>query len=123
MENRSCKSCGIIQEIEKFPKAGIIKGITYYRYLCTPCYSSTKLGRKKDIRDWYINHKKSLSCTNCGNNDYRVIEFHHLYDKEFSLSSALQRAFSIEKMKAEMKKCIPLCANCHRIEHYNENIV
>jgi hypothetical protein len=123
MENRTCKKCGIIQDLTLFPTAGIINEVAYYRHLCTQCYSKTKVFRKELIREEYLSYKKTLSCTHCGISDYRVIDFHHLENKSFSLSHALSNGYSMDKIMEEIKKCIPLCANCHRIEHHNENIV
>lgn len=62
-------------------------------------------------------------CKNCGNEDFRVLEFHHNRDKDFVISNAAISGFSIEKIKSEIEKCDVLCANCHRIEHYIEDVV
>lgn len=45
-------------------------------------------------------------------------DFHHVdpKQKEFSITSGYQN-MSFDKIYQEVKKCILLCANCHRIEH------
>ena len=39
---RVCKCCNNTKPIEEFAKAGIVKGIQYYRSKCKPCYSLQK---------------------------------------------------------------------------------
>ncbi len=62
------------------------------------------------IRDY----KKTHSCVDCDNSDHRVLEFDHLRNKKFNVSSMV-RCYSIEKIKEEIGKCDIVCANCHRI--------
>ncbi len=76
--------------------------------------------RLNNIKVWYINYKKTLKCVRCKENDYRCLEFHHKGKKEKNISSAVSNGWSIERIKKEMKKCIVLCANCHKREHYIE---
>ncbi|MGZ6005366.1 MAG: hypothetical protein ACXWLH_04415 [Candidatus Saccharimonadales bacterium] len=56
------------------------------------------------------------SCTFCGYNKHPgVLDFHHIdpESKSFGISS---RGFSRswQSIEAELKKCILVCANCHR---------
>lgn len=57
------------------------------------------------------------SCQLCGyDKAVRNLAFHHISNKEFELSS---RGFqySIEKIIAEVRKCILVCHNCHGEVH------
>jgi len=76
--------------------------------------------RKKLIRDWYKNYKSTLSCETCGESDSRCIEFHHKdpQQKKFNLGHYLIKGYSINNIFEEIKKCLVLCANCHRKETY-----
>ena len=78
--------------------------------------------RKKSIRDWYENYKKSHPCVRCGFSDYRALQFHHTdpSQKEFTIGDAVLQGKSIRQLMTEIDKCIVLCANCHRIEHYSD---
>lgn len=115
--NRICKDCGIEKDEINFAKAGIVNGITYYRYRCIQCYSKFKQIRKHKVKDEFLNFKKTLKCAECGNNDFRVLDFDHIdrSTKEFNVADGIQGGFSIEKLMNEVSKCQVLCANCHRM--------
>ncbi len=120
---RTCKNCNRTLNITKFAVAGRKPdGTFWYRYLCKPCYRDSKYIWQRKVRAWFMAYKKRQCCTQCGNADYRVIEFHHehKHDKDFCIGDYLKR-HSIERVKQELAKCIPLCANCHRIVHYEAN--
>jgi 5-methylcytosine-specific restriction endonuclease McrA len=58
-------------------------------------------------------------CAICGYSKYiGALEFHHPnpLEKDFGIGSkGLTKAY--KKLLAEAKKCVLLCANCHREEH------
>ena len=76
--------------------------------------------RIRKNRNKLIDYKKTLSCKSCGLEDYRVLEFHHLGDKENNISRMVGVGYSWKTINKEIEKCIALCSNCHRIEHWNE---
>ena len=62
-------------------------------------------------------------CQKCGyNKNISALEFHHLdpSTKEFQLDSRMLSNKNMEKILNEAKKCILLCANCHREMHHGE---
>ena len=48
-----------------------------------------------------------------------VFDFHHLDSSTKHKDPGLMMSCSDEKLFKELDKCILLCANCHRIEHAN----
>ena len=59
-------------------------------------------------------------CSQCGYSKcLNALEFHHLNpsEKEFSINKALSNHWKWERIEIELKKCIILCANCHREIH------
>ena len=42
---------------------------------------------------------------------------HHVEDKDYTIADLVSRAKSVDKLQAELRKCVVLCANCHRIVH------
>ncbi len=83
-----------------------------------PIKVSQKRARwRKNRKEWVTEFNRSLkkNCASCGNNDVRVLEFHHIDPKQ---KDGLVRSFSSKRrILAEVDKCIVLCANCHAIEH------
>ena len=65
---------------------------------------------------------KGGACEHCGiefDGCPDIFDFHHKdpSQKDFALSSK-GYTMSWERMSAELDKCLLLCANCHRIEHF-----
>lgn len=62
---------------------------------------------------------KSSGCVLCGESHACCLSAHHVNStqKRFQLSNALEKGFAINAIKAEMRKCICLCENCHRKIH------
>jgi hypothetical protein len=58
-------------------------------------------------------------CADCnGVFPQAAYDFHHLSDKEDSIALLMSKA-SAQDIAAEAAKCVLLCANCHRIRHFN----
>ncbi len=79
--------------------------------------------RKKEIRNWFNEFRKTLKCEKCGEDHPATLDFHHANknEKEGGIAFMAFYGYSINKIKKEIEKCIVLCANCHRKEHYEEN--
>jgi len=130
-----CSKCKISKELDEFGRNKWNKdGKANY---CKECmkivqkndYEQNKILYKTRMRlfkrqqtQWYRDLKNSLKCERCGFNHPATLEFHHKdpKKKEFTIGTELYNGKSINELKKEMKKCIVLCANCHKIEHWNE---
>ena len=78
-------------------------------------YGTRKKAKKRN-RKFVESYLLSHPCIDCGNSDIRVLEFDHVRGEKLgNISHAVQRAWSIEKLKAEIDKCEVRCCNCHRI--------
>lgn len=80
---------------------------------------------RKRRTEWFLGIKSGLSCSVCGQSfpDYpTVIDFHHRDGsrKEGRISSMVTGNVSEDKILAEIEKCTPVCANCHRQLHVDE---
>lgn len=77
----------------------------------------------KDKLNWVISTKEGKSCEHCGCQPHTsALDYHHLNEKDklFGLSGIRRfrtGEITLEMIKLEMKKCILLCANCHRALH------
>ncbi len=60
--------------------------------------------------------KAKVGCAHCGEDDPICLEFHHedRKMKSYNICQLVASGCSLEKLRAEIKKCIVLCANCHR---------
>lgn len=78
-------------------------------------YNKYALDRQKRCEDW-INSLKT-PCVFCGESDPVCIDWHHIdpSQKEFAISFI--KGKSKERTLEEMKKCICVCASCHRKLH------
>lgn len=77
----------------------------------------TKLIKEKI--EWFRQIKNESECVSCGENDSICLEFHHLNSrhKKGTLSQMVRDKTPFHKVKQELKKCVPLCANCHKKVH------
>jgi hypothetical protein len=75
--------------------------------------------RKKALQKFHAWRIKQ-ACFNCGNEDWRTHEFHHVNGDTKRANVAVLARQSITAAMREMEKCIVLCANCHRILHHKE---
>jgi hypothetical protein len=79
--------------------------------------------RRQGLVDWLREYKKNLSCSRCVENHPACLDFHHMdgEQKEANISQAIRvKGWSKERILQEIAKCIVLCSNCHRKEHWKE---
>jgi len=120
---KECRYCKKSYPESFFGVALTTPGKVYRRHKCKSCYLESKRDLRKKYQNWLLEYKKEHGCVKCKTNDYRVLEFHHLdgKEKDFSIAFARDNNLGILRIKEEIKKCIILCANCHRITHWEEN--
>jgi hypothetical protein len=76
---------------------------------------------RKQRREEWVKFKASLDCTHCGFSHPAVIDFHHIGTKKHNVNELVKDGRFALAYK-EIKNCIALCANCHRIHHYSEHL-
>jgi len=71
--------------------------------------------RRKEEFSLFLSILKSVGCSVCGEDDERCLDLHHRNpdEKLFSLHLGNQGR-SKSSWRTEAKKCVVLCANCHR---------
>ena len=97
---------------------------------CKPCRKAVKRKRpyiysKEKSQETIIRYREKKDkavalfggkCLDCSNiYPPFVFDFHHLEPKEKDDGVAFHSSW--EKIEKELKKCVMLCANCHRIRH------
>lgn len=79
--------------------------------------------QKGAMQDWYFEYKKTMKCSRCPEKREPCLDFHHVdpEQKRFEVKRMMKKgACSFESLMEEVKKCIILCANCHRMHHWQE---
>ena len=104
------------------------------RHLCTPCSvlrnavsrekNRTEYNLKAQQRRWLrklraIEYKGGV-CFKCKTIVHpAAFDFHHVSKEEKHKDPGLMMSHSDESLFKELDKCILLCANCHREEHFS----
>ena len=86
------------------------------RTKCSGCYTKLRRYRTKAAAV----KLKGGKCNRCDwKGNIAAFQFHHIDpdDKDFSIGMCANKSWKL--IKAEIKKCELLCANCHNIEHAN----
>lgn len=79
-------------------------------------YIQNNKARKNNLYLAFLEYLRNKNCSDCGNNDARVLEFDHRDSAEKILEvSTLVRRVGKQKLSEEIAKCDIVCCNCHRI--------
>lgn len=130
IKKKTCYVCKETKNITEFYKDGKTKkGYIRYMRRCKECdnlkqrKNSVKTDSyRKELRNWLNQLKEDLICKDC-NLSFKgrtyLCDFHHLdpKTKDSAISTAITYRWSKEAIVEELKKCVPLCANCHRTRH------
>jgi hypothetical protein len=132
-----CVTCGEYKEPEEFNWRYKSLGIRHPT--CRECHKPFRKNwyednkerhlaqvqdRKREVRkiarEYVFSYLSDHPCSKCGEDDPRVLEFHHQHGKDMAVSELVASGYSIATIQAEIDKCIVLCANCHRRLTMNE---
>ncbi len=85
------------------------------RDLCIARTGVVNKRRKAERQDFVRNYLELNPCVDCGESDYRVLEFDHRdpADKDVHVA-ILIGGYSMKRLIAEIEKCDVRCCNCHR---------
>lgn len=120
MKEKVCTKCKNLKpESEFYTRNDRKHGASY----CKTCFNNYCMKRWINRKLEAIQYKggKCLDC-NLSNAPYPVYEFHHLEPDKKDVDWTKLRLKSSKAIKAELDKCILLCANCHRIRHYQQDL-
>lgn len=80
--------------------------------------TSARVKRAQARKKAYVVERFGGACQTCGYSKcLAALEFHHVDGKEESPSYVIM-AWSWERAKKELAKCVLLCSNCHKEVHY-----
>ena len=76
---------------------------------------------KARYRQKWREYKATLKCAICGFDHPAALDFHHVVRSPDNINvNQLLRRDAFKKAYEEIKKCVVLCSNCHRLHHHNE---
>jgi len=83
--------------------------------------AQSRENKRKQKNEWDA-YKSAMSCSHCGAShpSGAILDFHHVDRTNKQNVSSLIKDSRFAAAMEEVKKCIPLCANCHRILHWKE---
>jgi hypothetical protein len=122
-KEKECSGCKTTKLISEFyAKTGRVNG----HPLCKNCFNQYCMKRWKARKVEAISYKNNI-CLDCKITypefPSDVFEFHHLDPNEKDFEWTKLKLRSKEDINKELDKCVMLCANCHRVRHYKENLL
>jgi len=82
-----------------------------------PTGSPTKRER---LQRWSFEYRRERGCQQCDERNPVCLQFHHPEDanKRRSVGGMIADSYPEEDVRTEADRCVVLCANCHRREHF-----
>jgi hypothetical protein len=132
MAKKNCNHCGLYKDEEeynwRFKSLGVRHKTcrncmhefnkTYFEGDAKERHLQQVRERKQEARDaareYAYQYLLTHPCVSCGENDPRVLEFHHVGQKDMDVAKMVAGGYSIDHIKQELDRCQVLCANCHR---------
>lgn len=136
MEEKKCTKCGRILPFDNFRWKN--KALNKKHSHCKECEKEAeriRYAENKERRDEIIKRAcqykqenidlvetyKQRGCCKCGDKRSYVLDFHHIEpETKYNTIAHMTKSASKENLEKEIKKCVLLCANCHREFHYLE---
>lgn len=90
----------------------VIEGRGYYR--CKRCRADSVVRRRQKVKA-ILAEEAGGRCVICGYSSHpQALHFHHLEPENKRLSLSAQGvSYSLDRLRAEARKCVLLCATCH----------
>src|SRR6056297_2569932 len=94
----------------------------YYEKNKTATTARSRRTKAEQRKKWNT-YKSTLKCINCGFSHPAALDFHHVIMRPDNAKvHRLLANHSYARVMEEIKKCVVLCANCHRIHHHEERL-
>ena len=119
MEIKKCSKCGRELPITEFYS----RGNGQHRADCKDCHKQYVNQCYEEKKLFLQNYKSSVGCAKCGEKRGYCLDFHHIDPsmKDVDIARMTSNKSNINDIMKEVKKCIVLCANCHREFHFLEH--
>lgn len=113
---KQCTVCGEIKDVSDFHNQ---KNFTKLRANCKDCERERRLKMVATRKNLVDGIKEERGCCFCCVAEACVLDFHHINPSEKSrdVAEMVKNVANIEKILAEINKCVVICSNCHRRLH------
>lgn len=74
-------------------------------------------------RIWVNELKSHLGCYICKTDNPIVLQFHHLSDKDHSISRMISSGLSLSRIIKEITRCACVCSNHHILIHNESSLI
>lgn len=112
---KMCHTCKVLKSTKAFHKSKTAPDGFYYS--CKKCQNYRQKLRARINKDKAITYL-GKKCERCGKEFHPAcMDFHHVRGKDKGVASLMSHSW--DKIRQELDKCVLLCSNCHRIEHYD----
>lgn len=111
-----CNICGKEKSKEEF----YFSNGKLSQKVCKICVRQKEKEKYNQKQIKLIDYKKEQKCIKCGCTKHYLLDFHHVNPKEKDYTISDNSHAKFETLLKEIKKCVPLCSNCHREFHYLE---
>lgn len=132
---KTCRDCGLTKPVCEFPVQSSQR-THLLKPRCVECHRKYQVDNYHDKATLYREKQKQRAeakrepariyirayfeanpCVDCGNDDWRVLEFDHVRGvKLFNIGDRMTAPLDV--LIAEIEKCDSVCANCHKIRTY-----
>ncbi len=115
-ESESARAAGVREPVMACARHGetefVIDARGYYR--CRKCRGEAVSRRRRKVKEILVSEAGG-ACVLCGYaQSPRALHFHHLDPSEKRIEiNARGQALSLDTLRAEVRKCVLLCSNCH----------
>ena len=114
---RSCSKCELEKDSSEF--------YSDYRSKCKSCAREDAVirGRNKEVRRrrHLSRYKMNCGCYKCGFNESpHALDLHHIDPETKSKTVSAMLTHNLKDLINEVRKCVVICANCHRRLHAGE---
>ena len=114
-KTENCSSCGVFLDEET---AYIRPERDSYHCYCKQCMTKMMKKIRNNYKEKAVEYKGGC-CSSCGyDKNLTALEFHHTDPNKKDFNPSGMHNKSWETAKEELDKCVLLCSNCHREEHF-----
>ena len=111
-ESKSCSQCERTLPLSDFYQSG-----SKVQARCKACFNRMCVERWRRIKIEEV-ERFGGRCADCAGVFHPdVFDVHHVDPSEKEFAWTKLRLFSAARRRAELAKCVMLCANCHRVRH------